>query len=656
MRFCKILFFYFLSLPILSGFTSTDSLIQILPTLIGNEKVDVLNDLSWKLKFSKNQLAKKYGEEGLSLAKKNNYLEGEGLASYHLGVINSINGQYDISNQYAESCVKIYQKLNDASGIGKAWNVLGINNQNRSNFEEALTYFGKALDLFNTLADTVQILKVEGNIGNVHYGKGDYEQALVAYIKLIELGEEIKDTAMWATNLLNAGNSYSFLGNHPKALEHLFEALDLHRATDNHPRTASTLNGIALILNRLRMYQEAEELYLEAFQIYEKMEDYKYMGTTNNNLGNIYLKKKEYDKALDFYNKTLDCYKKAKVKSIGNTLNNIAKIHRERGDLELSKKILWQAIAVDSSINKLPGLAIEFTSLGETYLLEKDYLNAEKYLLKGYDLWSQVGQTKDLSSAAGHLSNLYEATGDLEKALLYRTEYKETEDEVYGMDSQKEVTRILLERQKNKYLSTKQNTLIEQNSISPIYWILAIGTIIGLLIWQLTKRKNLQKQQDKLKETLSQQNSDLENLKSLLDQKNIEVAFLSLTTIQKDEFIRQFFQKLQNFAQKYPQNREAQKILNSLHLQDVNAQNWDLFKQTFEQVSPNFFDNLFNQCPSLTNKELRHCALIRLNIPPKDVAQILGISMSGVHKARYRLRKQFDLKRSDSLENHLAAI
>ena len=655
MRFWNIFVFLFLAITNLQAFSSADSLIQALPSVSGIEKVDLLNDISWALKYSKNDLAAKYAKQGLLLADKNDYLNGAGRAFLNLSVIKSIDGNYDLSNEYASNCIEKYRELNDAFGMAKGWNVLGVNQQNRGNFDSAFSYLEKALTLFKTLADTSSILKVEGNIANVHYSQGNYEKALESYNILIDFGKRNRDTIMWSSNLLNAGNSYSFLGNHANALEYLFASLDLDRLVNDTRGEASSLNGIALIFHRLSMYDEAEKMFLDALKIYEESKNYKYMGITYNNLGNIYLRRKQYDKGLKYYRKTLDFYQKAKVNSKGNTLINIAKIHRETDNLELSKKTLFEAIAIDSSINRISGLALAHSSLGQNYLIEKNYVEAEKNLLKSYKLWSEIGQIKDLANTAGLLSNLYEEKGDLEKALKYRTEYKETQDEVYGISSQKEVMQILLEREKvESKISNRQSSPLNQKG--PLLYILIIGSVLGLLIWILLRRKKIDRSLNSDQNASSMQNLGIENLKSSLGQKNMEVAFLSLTIIQKDEFIQHFYQKMQSFANKYPQNREAQKILNSLHLQDVNSNNWDFFKQTFEQISPNFFDNLFHEYPGLSNKELRHCALIRLNIPTKEIAQILGISMSGVHKARYRLRKQFSLERSESLENYLASI
>lgn len=635
----------------LAAFNTSDSLIQALPTLKSNEKVDALNDISWALKFSENKAAGQYANDALQLAQNIKYRKGEGQAIYNLSVIHSIKGDFERSSQYAKACISIHQELDNAKLIAKGWNVLGVNSINQSKYDTALVFLGKALDISEALGDTAAILSIRGNIGNVHFNQGDYEQALNAYHKLIEFGKVIRDTVMWSTNLGNAGSANSLMGRHPLALKQLYEAYDLYQATNNKALMARTLSDIGLLLKRIQLLEEAEGVFKESLALNEQLGNKRQLGMVCNNLGIVYYRLKRYDLAINYYEKTIAYYESVKVKAIGNALGNIAKVYTDKGQLDTALVILYRALENDSLLNKRPGMALRNVDIGAIYLKKNQLDRAEYHLLKGYQLWAETDQVKDLSSAAGFLSNLYEAKGDMQKALIYRTEYKETQDSVYGIENQKEIIRILLERQQQELKTDSQSTIVASKDTDHSGYLIPGAVLLfalGSIVFVYRKRQHRH-----LQEQLNAQNQNLQDLQSSLEKKNLEVAFLSLSTIQKDEFIRQFTQKLNEFSRKHPQNWDIQKLLNSLHLQDVNTKDWDYFKQAFEQISPHFFDQLFERYPKLSNKELRHCALIRLNIPIKDVAQILGISVSGVHKARYRLRKQFGLDRGESLENHL---
>jgi len=51
----------------------------------------------------------------------------------------------------------------------------------------------------------------------------------------------------------------------------------------------------------------------------------------------------------------------------------------------------------------------------------------------------------------------------------------------------------------------------------------------------------------------------------------------------------------------------------------------------------------------LTPGDLRLCALLRLNMPTKDMARMQNLSVRGIEAARYRLRKKLNLPEGQSL-------
>ena len=63
--------------------------------------------------------------------------------------------------------------------------------------------------------------------------------------------------------------------------------------------------------------------------------------------------------------------------------------------------------------------------------------------------------------------------------------------------------------------------------------------------------------------------------------------------------------------------------------------------------------NLKLQYTDLTSGDLRFCALLRLNMPTKEISKLLNISTRGVDAARYRLRKKFNLLPEESLTDFL---
>ena len=80
---------------------------------------------------------------------------------------------------------------------------------------------------------------------------------------------------------------------------------------------------------------------------------------------------------------------------------------------------------------------------------------------------------------------------------------------------------------------------------------------------------------------------------------------------------------------------------------------WEVYQNNFNLIHQNFFKRLKEQYPTLTPTDLRFCALLRLNLSTKDIAQFTGLSVRGVEGARYRLRKKLDLPEGANLIDFL---
>ena len=81
---------------------------------------------------------------------------------------------------------------------------------------------------------------------------------------------------------------------------------------------------------------------------------------------------------------------------------------------------------------------------------------------------------------------------------------------------------------------------------------------------------------------------------------------------------------------------------------DHNKQ-WEVFETAFDEVHEDFLNRLKARFPSLTPKELRLCAYLRLNISTKEIAPLMNISIRGVEICRYRVRKKLNIDRDTNL-------
>jgi len=149
--------------------------------------------------------------------------------------------------------------------------------------------------------------------------------------------------------------------------------------------------------------------------------------------------------------------------------------------------------------------------------------------------------------------------------------------------------------------------------------------------------------------------------KQLQDQiefKNKQITTHTLNIIQKNTSLKALRNRLEEIAKSHNGAVHAE-LKRSLRIIDESFKldkDWEDFKLYFEQVYTGFYAKLKVSYPELTTQELRHCALIRLNLSIPECASILGISHDSIKVSRARLRKKLNIQNNVSLTDFILSL
>ncbi len=152
-------------------------------------------------------------------------------------------------------------------------------------------------------------------------------------------------------------------------------------------------------------------------------------------------------------------------------------------------------------------------------------------------------------------------------------------------------------------------------------------------------------QEQKLQQKIEQEVKQKADLQAKLESNQRELTANTLYLHQKNEMLINLEKQILNLSYKdtTTQNRKGIKeikstIKSSLHLEN----DWDKFKVHFEEVHPNFFTELNKKYPTLTKNEIRLSAYYHLNMSVKEIATLLNINPTSVHRAKSRLNKKME--------------
>lgn len=163
-----------------------------------------------------------------------------------------------------------------------------------------------------------------------------------------------------------------------------------------------------------------------------------------------------------------------------------------------------------------------------------------------------------------------------------------------------------------------------------------------------------------VRKSMELKNSQLEKeaIEQELKFREKELADYTFTMIQRNRFL----DEIEDIVQSANKNSKAESgatlktLLRSIQLNRQSRNEWEDFNKHFGNVHSDFFKRLRDGYPQLSSNDLRHCALIKMNLSLKESADILGVDHNSIKTARYRMRKKMKLEEAQKLKDIIAAI
>lgn len=200
----------------------------------------------------------------------------------------------------------------------------------------------------------------------------------------------------------------------------------------------------------------------------------------------------------------------------------------------------------------------------------------------------------------------------------------------------------------------------------PVSYMLYAGLFIVFIFWLLSvQRKKLKERhrdelhvrqleiEKKEKEVIKLRN---EKLEAELGFKDKELANLTMNIIQRGEVLRKIkdnvTQTMNSLEDKEAQQNFKQ-LIRLIRSAERTNDDWEKFNTHIHHANENFFLRLKEQHPDLTANELKLCALLRMNLLSKEIAQLMHVTVKAVEVSRYRLRKKLKIDSEVNLYDYL---
>lgn len=243
--------------------------------------------------------------------------------------------------KYRQS-LNLYERLEDPEGIASVTNSLASLMVEGGKVPEAERLFIQARKLAEDHGLRELTLKIECNLGNLYLMQGAWGKAVTSYEKALAANP---DTPTRARIHHNLGLVYAWRENYDRAVKNLETSVELSTEVNDLYQKGLSYLGLAEVLCHRGDFSRATALATTAFQIFSELGDRLSVAEVYKVFGIINRERDRPDVALSYFENSIRINKDYKNPlNLGETLQELAELHRKSGDIRKARKSLKEAI------------------------------------------------------------------------------------------------------------------------------------------------------------------------------------------------------------------------------------------------------------------------------------------------------------------------
>lgn len=469
-----------------------------------------------------------------------------------------------------------------------------------------------ALEMAQTINDKTRMCRAYCALSRAAVEQKRYDLCFEYCTAAKSLATELENPALIGTVYHQFGIMYYALQQFPKSMEYQQLSYTVHQENNDFPGMTAAMLMIADINAWMRNIPKALEIAINSLSLQIENEYYYQIVPTHLIIGTLYTNINKYDDALSHFTKALQIAGD-NPRQMQNIYCNIADLYNHME--EYQKAVYYCNVAIDiirqnelpKGVNTYPKFlsAIAYIQLGEydNALSIAEYLLEEASMNNSLDTYSKAYEC---------FMKMYKAKAMYQNALSASKQYYLFQKKRFNTQSTNAVSRL--------------TTVYEVNS---------------------------------LQYTIEREQIRSEVVSKQINRTNKELTTLALTIAQKNEMLLTLFVQLQETMNmiKGSESRNAlQQIMNELLSELDTEKSWSEFSEKFTSLHKTFLATLQQKYPNLSQTEQRMCALLKINLSTKDIANILGFEENTIEVYRKRIRKKMGLDKSVNLVTHIASL
>ena len=242
--------------------------------------------------------------------------------------------------------------------------------------------------------------------------------------KLIDLAQNEEEYVWLYRGYLQQGNAYKLVGELSLAVESYFNSIMAAKKANYIQGVGGAYLSIGDTYANNNDHLNGIKYRNQAIQILRTTEDSITLATALLNTGYEYYLIESYDSSLAYYDESGKIFEEKNF-TIGTAYNlgNSGLALAKQGENKKAELKILEAISILKDFNDSYAITEFEIELASIFQSKSNLLEAIRYATSAYDLAKSDGLKKRVRDASLKLSELYQTTGDYQKAYTYQSQY-----------------------------------------------------------------------------------------------------------------------------------------------------------------------------------------------------------------------------------------
>jgi serine phosphatase RsbU (regulator of sigma subunit) len=393
-----------------------------------DEKLLLLNEISWELRYINEFETLKYGEKAYKLAVEKKDLKATAKAQLNIAVSYFMQSESERSLDLLFKAYEYFRSAQEEWEYAATCCFIGHNFESIGDYEKGLEYCQKSL----TVATNINYKEGEADvlsvIGLIKSRLCDFTGAFESFQRSLKIREELKAYKAMASSLNLIARTYSLTREYDKALDYYTRSLNLRIEQKHTSAVPWCYLGLASTYESMHDSKLAIKYYKKGNNLSQKNNNQRCKLQCLLGMGRVLLGQSKHEEALKYLNEAMRIAIDIKaVAVLSEVYFSISDYYEKTNDYSNALKfykehqILKEEILNSDTHNKLRNQQIGFAI--EKSEKEKEIFQLRNVELKNaYDIISQKNkETTDSINYAKHIQEALLPQGDLLRK--YITDY-----------------------------------------------------------------------------------------------------------------------------------------------------------------------------------------------------------------------------------------